>query len=287
MELLHAILFPIEHYYYWTTRIYIYLSLLLLDLLLYSGFTALTVFISAFLTLDNSNIGFNLPIIILFPIIDWISSFETKSNQYTIIFIPLFFLLLLSFLLNSLIIFFICYECLIILLFFILSIFISSFYRIRTAFFFISSILRLLSLFFLLSNNSFPGSINYIGELLALLPIISIDVLFTLFFLFHSFLSTLFWFIVLNRKLPYHSSYYLYYIIYYWLLYWLVFNNYVLGIYLILLVSILSILFTTYSIWFILNYIHSLVLLIIIILINCLLHNLFAMFIGDFIISFH
>ena len=75
------------------------------------------------------------PIIILFPIINWIAESETKSNQYIYMFILLFFLLLLCFLLNSLIIFFICYEYLIILLFFILFIFIPSFYRIRTAFF--------------------------------------------------------------------------------------------------------------------------------------------------------
>ena len=72
-----------------------------------------------------------------------------------------------------------------------------------------------------------------IGEIFAYLAIISIDVLFSLFFLFLSFLSTLFWFIVLNRKLPYHSSYYLYYFIYYLLLYWLVISSYLLGIYLL------------------------------------------------------
>ena len=55
-----------------------------------------------------------------------------------------------------------------------------------------ASILRLLLSFFLLANNSFPSSINHIGEIFALLSIISIDVLFTLFFLFLSFLSTLY-----------------------------------------------------------------------------------------------
>ena len=105
--------------------------------------------------------------------------------------------------------------------------------RLLDAFFFISPILRLLLLFFLLANNSFPSSINSIGEIFAYLAIISIDVLFSLFFLFLSFLSTLFWFIVLNRKLPYHSSYYLYYFIYYLLLYWLVISSYLLGIYLL------------------------------------------------------
>jgi len=64
--------------------------------------------------------------------------------------------------------------------------------RLLDGFFFISSILRLILLFFLLANNSFPGSINYIGEVFALVSIISIDVLFTIILLFLSLLSTLF-----------------------------------------------------------------------------------------------
>ncbi len=108
--------------------------------------------------------------------------------------------------------------------------------RLLDAFFFISSILRLLLLFFLLANNSFPGSINYIGEIFALVSIISIDVLFSLFFIYLSFISTLFWFIILNRKLPYHSCYYLYYCIYYYLLFILVFYNYLIGIYLLIFI---------------------------------------------------
>jgi len=103
--------------------------------------------------------------------------------------------------------------------------------RLIDSLFFISSILRLLLSFFLLSNNSFPSSINYIGEIFALLSFISIDLLFSLFFIFISFLSTLFWFIVLNRKLPYHLSYYNLLGNYYLLLYWLVLNNYIIGIY--------------------------------------------------------
>ena len=58
--------------------------------------------------------------------------------------------------------------------------------RLLDAFFFISSILRLLLSFLLLANNSFPGSINHIGEILALLSVISIDALSCLFFLFLS-----------------------------------------------------------------------------------------------------
>ena len=106
--------------------------------------------------------------------------------------------------------------------------------RLLDASFSVSSILRLLLLFFLLANNSFPSPINYIGEIFALLAIISIDVLFTLVFLLVSSLSTLFRFIVLNRKLPYYSSYYFYFIIYYYLLLYLLLYIYLLGIYLLL-----------------------------------------------------
>ena len=372
---------------------------------MYTGFSWIN------FTIDTSNIGFHLLIIILFPLINWIAEFESKINQYINLFILLFFLLFLCFIFNSLYLFFIYYECLIILLFFILFIFILSYYRIRTAFFFflfsilgsinfiislfyliysislfslliilpflikiptfpfyywlpevhceantsislflaglllklsifgiirfilssyylslrflsslfifitligiiiincsyyryfdlkkiialssilhlnltfysmlslnssgifcaiiisishalssiglflfigliinktntrlldslffISSILRLLLLFFLLANNSFPGSINFIGEILALLSIISIDSLFSLFILLLSFLSIYFWFIVLNRKLPYYSSYlyYSYYFIYLLLFYLLLIIIYLFGFY--------------------------------------------------------
>ena len=346
---------------------------------IYSGFS----FIS--LTIDNSNIGFILLTLILFPIINWIAEFETKNNQYIYLLYLLFLLLFLCFLLNSLVLFFICYEFIIILLFLVLFIFIPSFYRIRTAFFFflfsifgsmffilslftiissislfslliiipflikipvfpfyywlpevhceantsislflaglllklslfgiirfilstfylslrflssififliligiliincsffryydckkiialssilhlnicffamlslnscgiysaivialshslssiglflffglvitksntrfidslffISSTLRFILLFLLLSNNSFPGSINFIGEILIFTSVISIDVIFVLFLLVLSFLSTFFWFIILNRKLPYNNFY--------------------------------------------------------------------------------
>jgi hypothetical protein len=107
--------------------------------------------------------------------------------------------------------------------------------RLLDPLFFISSILRLLLSFFLLANNSFPGTINPTGEIPALLPIISIDALFSLFILFLSFLSIYLRFIVLNRKLPYYSSYlYLsYYFIYsFIILYLLSLSIYLLGIYL-------------------------------------------------------
>lgn len=73
--------------------------------------------------------------------------------------------------------------------------------------FMLDLILRVLLVLFLLANLNVPGSINFIGELLSLISIISIDTLFIIFFLFTSFLSSLLWFIILNRKLTYNYSY--------------------------------------------------------------------------------
>ena len=363
------------------------------------------------ISIDNSNIGFLIILIIFYSIIKWIVESETKSNQYNSLFILLFFLLLLCFLFNSLLLLFICYESLIILSSFSLFIFIPSIYRIRTAFFsfifaiigpvnfmfslfyiiysyslfslsiilpfiikiptfpfyywspevhcegntsislflaglisklsifgiirfilsssyislrflsssliiitvigilitnppylryydikkiialspilhlngtfhamlslnscgifcciiiplshslssigpsliigllinktktrlldslfFISSILRLLLLFFLLANNSFPGSINPTGELYALLSVLSIESLSCIFFILVSFISTFSWFIVLNRKLPFHSSYFYNYYIHYLLLYGIILIIYSIGIYIL------------------------------------------------------
>ena len=88
------------------------------------------------ISVDNGNIGFILLSIILFPFIDWIAGFESKTMNISFLLFYLFFGLILCFLLISLLLFFICYECLILLLFFILFLFIPTYYRIRTAFFF-------------------------------------------------------------------------------------------------------------------------------------------------------
>ena len=385
------------------------ISLIIINIFiwLYSGFTFFS------LILDNNNISFNLPVIILFPLIYWISEFESKinNNYYLYLLLFIFILLIISFIMNSLFLSSIYHECLIILLFLILFIFIPSFHRIRTAFFSflfpilgsihfilslyyivfsiplfpllvilpslikiptfpshywlpevhceantpiplslaglllkssifgiirfilrtsylplrslssifiytillgiiiingsyfryydlkktialspilhlnltfysilssnsagiycgivislshslssiglslfsgllinktftrlldaffsISSILRLILLFILSSNNSFPSSINYIGEPSVLLAIISIDSIVSSFFLLISLLSTLFRFIVLNRKLPYNKYNILFnfIFIYYILLLRLLLNSYLLGIY--------------------------------------------------------
>ena len=46
---------------------------------MYTGFTIIS------FTVDTSNIGFHLLIIILFPLINGIAEFETKMNQYTLL----------------------------------------------------------------------------------------------------------------------------------------------------------------------------------------------------------
>jgi NADH:ubiquinone oxidoreductase subunit 4 (subunit M) len=73
--------------------------------------------------------------------------------------------------------------------------------------FMLDLILRAILVLFILANLNVPGSINFIGEILSLISILSIDTFYIIFFLFTSFLSSLFWFIILNRKLTYNYSY--------------------------------------------------------------------------------
>jgi len=73
--------------------------------------------------------------------------------------------------------------------------------------FMLDLILRAILVLFILANLNVPGSINFIGEILSLISILSIDTFYIIFFLFIAFLSSLFWFIILNRKLTYNYSY--------------------------------------------------------------------------------
>ena len=92
--------------------------------------------ILSIISVDNGNFGFILLILILIPLIDWIAGFESKSINFSFLWLFLFVMIFLSILLMSLLLFFICYESLIVLLFFILFLFLPSYDRIRTAFFF-------------------------------------------------------------------------------------------------------------------------------------------------------
>ena len=69
--------------------------------------------------------------------------------------------------------------------------------------FIINTQLRSLLLFFLISNLSFPTTFNFIGEILCLITFVTIDFLFLIIFLLSYFTTSLFIFLIYNRKLPY------------------------------------------------------------------------------------
>ena len=124
---------------------------------------------SSWFIVDNGNIGFLLLILLLFPLIYWIAGIESKTMNFSLQFIVLFMVLFMIFLLLSLLIFFIVYESFIIQLFFILFLFMPSFYRIRTAFiFFFFSLFGSIS--FILSLLIFILSSWWISSLLILIP---------------------------------------------------------------------------------------------------------------------
>ena len=75
------------------------------------------------------------------------------------------------------------------------------------SFFFIDQITRILLLFFILGNLCFAISLNFIGEIYALIGLFSIDSFWLVIYLWSCFLSTFFWFFIMNRKLPYHTCY--------------------------------------------------------------------------------
>jgi len=68
--------------------------------------------------------------------------------------------------------------------------------------YFINSQLRSLLLFFLLANLSFPLSINFIAEIMSYVAIVSIDSFVVFIVLLSNYISTIFWVLILNRKLP-------------------------------------------------------------------------------------
>jgi formate hydrogenlyase subunit 3/multisubunit Na+/H+ antiporter MnhD subunit len=84
--------------------------------------------------IDNRNIGSTLLILVLFPIIYRIASFESKTSSFSFLLIFVLLALLLCFLFKSLSWLFLVYECLIIALLFIFLSFLPPLHRIRTAF---------------------------------------------------------------------------------------------------------------------------------------------------------
>jgi NADH-quinone oxidoreductase subunit M len=99
--------------------------------------------------------------------------------------------------------------------------------RFLDSFYFINSKLKSILLLLILSNLSFPGSINFISELFILISLLCIDYFFLLFYLILLFIITFIWFLIYNKKLPYHSCYslfiihYLFFIIISFIIYYL------------------------------------------------------------------
>ena len=85
---------------------------------------------------DNGNIGYIIIVVILFPLIYWIAGIESNTFNHVLLLNGLFILVMLCFVFIYLLLFFVVYECLVVILFFILFVFIPSFYRIRTGFIF-------------------------------------------------------------------------------------------------------------------------------------------------------
>lgn len=106
--------------------------------------------------------------------------------------------------------------------------------RLLDSLWFLNGIYRGLFLFFILFNISFPGSFNFVGELLSIIAIVSIDYIFALFVLLSSFLSSLLWLLILNRKLPYHSFYFSFNYVEFFVFLFLIFIVIFAGIYFIL-----------------------------------------------------
>jgi len=68
------------------------------------------------------------------------------------------------------------------------------------SFYFIDSITRVLLLFFILVNLSFAVSLNFVGEIFALIGLYSIDIIWLVTYLLSCFVSVFYWFMILNRK---------------------------------------------------------------------------------------
>ena len=88
-------------------------------------------------------------------------------------------------------------------LFLIAGILISKSYtRYIDCLYFIDYIYLLLLIMLLLCNLSFPGSMNFISELLCLICLLEIDCYLFIYFICYSFLSYFYFFIIFNRIIP-------------------------------------------------------------------------------------
>jgi NADH:ubiquinone oxidoreductase subunit 4 (subunit M) len=72
----------------------------------------------------------------------------------------------------------------------------------------ISKYILVLLISLLICNLSFPVSFNFVGEIISYICIIEIDCFFCLLVLIvNLFLSSFYWFLVLNRNLPFYLCY--------------------------------------------------------------------------------
>jgi len=94
--------------------------------------------------------------------------------------------------------------------------------------------LSALVLFEVYDNLSFPGSFNLVSEILALINIVWNNSFFCFSFLVAGLFSCYYWFLILNRKLPYHCCSSSLNWIEWFLFFWLLVLIYFLGFLLIL-----------------------------------------------------
>ena len=74
--------------------------------------------------------------------------------------------------------------------------------RYYESFFFLDQTMRTLLPFGMPTNLGFAMTLNFVGEMFALIGLFSIDSLWLISYWSSCFLSTSYWFIILNRKLP-------------------------------------------------------------------------------------
>ena len=94
--------------------------------------------------------------------------------------------------------------------------------------FWLSPVLRFVFVLFVLSNINIPGSINFIGELLAMISITAVDGSVLVIVLLLSFAQSLNWLIIINRKLS-SSSWYTICVTVLLIMFWLDLLIYILG----------------------------------------------------------
>jgi len=119
---------------------------------------------------DNGNIGFVWLSMIVIPLIDYVSSYESRNYEYLIMYWILYSGIIVGFSIGNMIIFFMIYESLIIGLFIVILLFIPSNYRIRTSYYLIVF-----------------SMIGSIGLMIGLVSLLISDIYFCALFLFLPF----------------------------------------------------------------------------------------------------